>query len=132
MPFDWLEYLRLAQALALKGDEASKRTAISRAYYFVYHLANDRAVANCGARPQGIPTHAWCWERFINTPDAACNALGHAGDRLKRLRNVADYDGRDITRLDQVCERMLLDVTEFHADLSNLDTRFPAGPVARP
>lgn len=29
MPFNWLDYLQLAQTLAANGDEASKRTAIS-------------------------------------------------------------------------------------------------------
>ena len=45
MPFDWNEYLVLARQLATAGDEASKRSAISRAYYFVFKMAFARAEA---------------------------------------------------------------------------------------
>ena len=45
-PFSWSEYLRLAQDLGKRSDEASLRSAISRAYYYVYHLGLDRARSN--------------------------------------------------------------------------------------
>ena len=126
MPFDWLEFFTLAQELALRGDEASKRTAISRAYYFVFHLAYVRAVRNCGPKPSGPPpTHAWCWEKFINTADAGCAALGVEGDRLKQLRHRVDYKNGTIQRLDEVCQRMIMDVQHFHADFVALNARFP-------
>jgi hypothetical protein len=34
MPFDWNDFLSLARQLARSADEASKRTAKSRAYYY--------------------------------------------------------------------------------------------------
>jgi len=33
MSFDWNNFLVLAEELGQRGDEAAKRTAISRAYY---------------------------------------------------------------------------------------------------
>jgi len=127
MPFDWLEFLRLAKTLAVNGDEASKRTAISRAYYFIFNLAYARTVKNCGSKPQGqqVGMHAWCWQKYSSNQDAACRALGIEGGRLKRRRQDADYESNDIRRLDDVCNRMLMDVQQFHADLSNLNPALP-------
>ncbi len=126
MPFDWLDFLTLAQELGARGDAASKRTAISRAYYFMFNLSYTRAVSNCGPKPPGVTTHAWCWDKFSNTPDPACSALGTEGDRLKRVRTRADYNNRDIVRLDEVWQRMLTDVQHFHANLSALNAQFPS------
>src|SRR6266853_1666941 len=126
MPFDWLDFFTLAQQLAASADAASKRTAISRAYYFLFHLSNARAVSNCGPKPPGVTTHAWCWEKFSNTPNAPCSALGTEGDRLKRLRHKADYDSRDIPRLADVCQRMLADVQQFRANFAALGAQFPS------
>lgn len=59
MAFDWNGYLEVAENLKTETDgqpdsiavEAKRRTAISRAYYAVYHLAEDYAVANLGYTP---------------------------------------------------------------------------------
>lgn len=126
MPFDWMEYLRLAQTLAANGDEASKRTAISRAYYFIFNLAYARVEVNCGRKPQGPPgMHAWCWQKYAGNLDAACHACGIEGDRLKRLRHDADYKSKEIRRLDDLCNRMLAEVQQLHADLTNLNPALP-------
>ena len=34
-PFNWNEYFKLAEDLAAHSDEASLRSAISRAYYYI-------------------------------------------------------------------------------------------------
>jgi hypothetical protein len=52
MPFDWFEYLQLADELGERAEEGALRSAISRAYYYVYHQALERAEAN-GFRPRG-------------------------------------------------------------------------------
>ena len=54
MPFDWTEYARLAEELGTRADEASLRTAISRAYYSVYHQARDYLLG------EGIPLSKSC------------------------------------------------------------------------
>ena len=43
-PFDWCAYFLLARELAERQDEASLRSALSRAYYYIYHLALQRAL----------------------------------------------------------------------------------------
>src|SRR5262249_50774244 len=111
--------------LSGNGDAASKRTAISRSYYFVFHVAYDRALANGCVKPAGVTTHAWCWQKYSNTANAACSAVGPEGERLKRLRHKADYDETDIPRLDQVCNRMLADVQQLHADIGALNPFHP-------
>jgi len=126
MAFDWFQFLQLAQTLAMKGDEASKRTSISRAYYSVFHLAHARAVGNCGPTPPNTSKHAWCWEKYINSTDKTCAALGIVGNRLKRARQNADYDSPPIPRLNETCQRAIEDAQEFRADFEELDAKFPA------
>jgi len=46
MAFDWTDYLQLARELAKYGTDAGHRSAVSRAYYYVYHLALSRAESN--------------------------------------------------------------------------------------
>jgi len=62
--FDWSEYLRLARDLSANADEASQRTAISRAYYCIYHMASARAIAN--GYPPGGNTHDKIWGIYQN------------------------------------------------------------------
>lgn len=74
MPFDWDGYLFLAEELALRVDEAAKRSAISRAYYSVFNLAFARAESTAGSFPGGESYHNWCWNKFDTTPDALCSS----------------------------------------------------------
>jgi hypothetical protein len=124
MPFTWIDYLQLAQTLAANGDEASKRTAISRAYYFIFNLAYARARVNYGPKPQGPPGfHEWCWDKYAQNP--TCTAIAVAGKRLKRKRTWADYDDAAINRLDDVCNQMIADVKQLQVDLLALAANQP-------
>ena len=125
MAFDWNDYLALASQLAGKLDEASRRTAISRAYYCVFNLANARAISRVGPRPEGVPSHRWCWEQYKRTSDPTCARLGNTGDRLKRIRVQADYEDKTIPRLDETVERVVDDAREFLTGLARLDVRYP-------
>jgi hypothetical protein len=125
MPFDWTNFLTLAEELATKTDEASQRTAISRAYYCVFNLAFARAESTAGRRPRGAHGHQWCWEQYTQTPDVACAQLGVTGDRMKRMRVDADYTAAKIPRLDDEVQRMLEDAHQFLADLATLDPKYP-------
>ena len=125
MPFDWTNFLTLAEELATKTDKASKRTAISRAYYCVFNLAFARAQSRVGLRPKDAPSHQWCWQQYTGTLDPACQQLGNTGDRLKRMRVKADYRDTDIPRLDGEVQRMLEDAHQFLADLATLDPKYP-------
>jgi uncharacterized protein (UPF0332 family) len=123
--FDWKDFLTLASDLAPKLDEASKRTAISRAYYCVFNLAIARAELRLGPRPKRTPSHQWCWEQYKKTDDLTCAKIGNLGDRLKRLRVDADYEARSDPRLDDNVARALVDAREFLEQLARLDARYP-------
>jgi hypothetical protein len=125
MPFDWNNFLTLADELASRIDETSKRTAISRAYYCVFNLAYARAESRVGARPRGVTSHQWWWNQYIGTPDSTCRQLGNTGDRMKRLRHRADYKSADIPRLDDEVRRMLEEARQCLADLATLDPTYP-------
>lgn len=92
MPFAWADYLTLAATLAANiGDEASLRSAISRAYYAAYNLAVDRAGAHGVSivRVPGTGPHEACWMAYQTVPTVV--RIGVTGDRLKVLRHKADY-----------------------------------------
>ena len=91
MPFDWNEYLLFARELEARTDEAAKRSAISRAYYCVFHLAKDYAIENLGYqfRPDQ-PTHKQLWDLF-DGKGATSKAVYSKGMTLKRFRQDADY-----------------------------------------
>ena len=125
MPFDWYDFLSLAQQLARSTDEASKRTAISRAYYCVFNLAFARAEsAGCGY-PRGEGYHQWCWRKYSETPDSSCRKLGVDGKRMLARRVRADYNAGEIRRLDDTVLRTLTDAQQFLAALVALNPRYP-------
>jgi hypothetical protein len=123
MAFDWNNFLLLAEELAQRGDEAAKRTAISRAYYFIFNLAYARAEQN-GAFVAG-DRHTQCWRRYMTTPDPACRRLGNVGDRMKGRRVSADYEAPTKERLDDEVQRALEEARQFKTDLTTLPSRFP-------
>jgi uncharacterized protein (UPF0332 family) len=89
-PFDWDDFLAIADRLAAEvDDEAAQRTAINRAYYAAYHAA---AVF---VRAKGIltvgHTHRTVWAALIADPDPDRSQAGRRGDDLRRLRTDADY-----------------------------------------
>lgn len=127
MSFDWNSYLTLAEELAKKKeDEASQRTAISRAYYCVYNLAFARAEKSAGHYPGGIGYHKWCWDKYMNTNDLACRQIGLEGDRMKSRRVRADYNSEGFYRLNDTVRRVLQDAHQFLVDLQSLDPRYPS------
>jgi hypothetical protein len=125
MPFDFFNYLTLAEELATRPDEASKRSSISRAYYSVYNIAFERAERTAGPYPGGVGFHQWCWEKYTKTPDIACKQIGLAGDRMKRRRVKADYKPPDIPRLDDEVQLTLTEARQFHLDISALNATHP-------
>jgi uncharacterized protein (UPF0332 family) len=129
MPFNWNEFLTLAEELATRNDEASKRSAISRAYYSVYHLAAARVAQRSGPRPEGLTSHSWCWNKYQTTNDRACVELGNRGSRMKRRRNLADYED-NMKRLDDELRLVLDEARQFPTDLAALDMQFSTPPAS--
>ncbi len=94
MPFDWREYLNLADHLNAPPrpytPEAASRTVVSRAYYAAYCHARNYAAANLNFVPQNIAAdHANLRQHFRgrNEPIIASHL-----DRLRDWRNKCDYD----------------------------------------
>ncbi len=125
MPFDWNNYLILAEELATRTDEASKRTAISRAYYYVFNLAFARAESTAGSYPGREGYHSWCWSKYAKASDRLCRQLGNDGSRMGRRRVKADYKAADIPRLDDEVRLMLEEARQFGVDLAALNHRYP-------
>ena len=124
MPFDWSEYLRLADELGAREDEASLRSALRRAYYYVYHLALKRAQENDFQALSGEGTHAQLWRVFSTNPEPACRKLAEIAVRLKEKRERADYNSFYV-RLQEEIPDVLADAREFAARLGSLPARHP-------
>ena len=123
-PFDWSEYLKLADELAKRKDEAALRSALSRAYYYVYHLALRRALDNGFTARSGEGTHTQMWRNFSGSPEPDCRKLAEIGGRLKEKRERADYN-QFYARIDEEIPEMLSDAQDFAARLQKLNPRFP-------
>lgn len=127
--FDWSKYLELAEELGKRVDEASRRSAISRAYYYVYHLALERAEANDFIAVIG-GVHTQLWQLFTASPDPDCLKLGTIAVRLKKLRERADYEPMFV-RIDEEIPFVLEDAQVFAALLSKLPARHPSKRAMR-
>lgn len=125
MAFDWNDFLSLAEQLAGSEDDASKRTAISRAYYCVFNFAFARAQKTVGRKPRNASYHQWCWDQYTGTNDRACKQLGNTGQRMKARRVRADYKEADIHRLDDEVRRVLEDARWFLGALAVLNSEYP-------
>jgi uncharacterized protein (UPF0332 family) len=123
MRFDWSGYLTLAGELAERSDEASLRSALSRAYYYVYHLALLRAQTNGFTFTEG-GMHAQLWRTYSGSPDAACTKLGQIADRLREKRTRADYEDL-YPRITEDAQTVVADAQDFVERLNKLDKRFP-------
>ncbi len=128
--FDWSGYLKLAEELGNRPDEASLRSALSRAYYYVYHLALNRAEANRFQPLQGEGTHTQLWRLYKKNPEPACLALALIAERLKEKRERADYRSQFVRIEDEVPE-VLKDAREFAAKLAKLPPRHPSPQSVR-
>ena len=123
-PFDWSEYFRLADELGRREDEASLRSAISRAYYYVYHLALARAEANAYRTLPGEGKHMQLWRVFSTSPEPDCQKLAVIAARLKEKRERADYESY-YARIAEEVPVLLADAREFAALLGRLPGRHP-------
>lgn len=127
MPFDWQEFLNLAENLLLTNTDAARRTAISRAYYSAFNVARERAERNnCAfAADEDGGMHKKCWSVYRRGPDPNCKQLGIDGSRLAELRVRADYKSGDYIRLAEVATQCVQDVKLFRNRLNQLDPRYP-------
>lgn len=124
-PFDWTEYFKLASELATRKEESCHRTAMSRAYYYVYHLALARAEQNGFAVKPGEGSHIQMWRTYNSSSDFETRKLGQIAQRLKEKRERADYKDY-YGRIEEDLPEMLADAQAFATKLSSLPVRLPA------
>ncbi|MGH2615404.1 MAG: HEPN domain-containing protein [Thermomicrobiales bacterium] len=94
-PFDWEEYLELAEKLvAWRGDPAAERSAISRAYYAAFHKAKTYFLVKGGRLTFQGEDHGAVADWFKDSVHRDLRKIGIDVERLRRLRRVADYDER--------------------------------------
>jgi uncharacterized protein (UPF0332 family) len=97
MSFDWAEFLTLADALLRNPDspgpeEASLRSAISRAYYAAFCSARNLARDRREITPTGSARdHLLVKKHFEASPDRTRRKIGINLGRLRNYRNMADY-----------------------------------------
>ena len=104
MPFQWSEYLELAEFLVTQqnapySQKAARRSAVSRAYYSAFCSARDYAQAHHGFEPKGRPgDHVALREHFKNRKQGA---IADGLQQLREWRNECDYDNEMPPGLDR-------------------------------
>lgn len=86
---DPLDSLKVADKLKSSSDEAERRTAVSRAYYAVYHHIKAYLVAN--SIPDQLLGHKKLVSYLRNSGIEKAETLGEIVDDLREDRNKADY-----------------------------------------
>jgi hypothetical protein len=122
--FDWNEYLRLALELQKRSDEASLRTAISRAYYFVFNTAQNRPAVALYIHDPKLPIHKELWSLYERN-DGECKRLATLANRLKLKRVKADYQDLSYTRVADDLRGVIMDAKACAAILASLDPSLP-------
>ncbi len=112
--FDWQDYLGLAEDLANHGsDEAAQRSAISRAYYAVYHRASRYVRSQTLVPAHTGLTHRTVWNVIRTTSNLNRQQAGNRGDALKVVRFRADYDNPFPGDLQRATRDALLEAREI-------------------
>jgi uncharacterized protein (UPF0332 family) len=97
MTFDWYQYLVLAECLYDNRDtfpdrEACLRAVISKAYYAAFCSARNYARdLDRLDLDESAQDHGSVKKHFIRAPDPKNRQVGNFLDRLRDLRNQADY-----------------------------------------
>ncbi|MHA1278053.1 MAG: hypothetical protein ACTSQ8_12760 [Candidatus Helarchaeota archaeon] len=89
MSFDWKNFVRLAEDLMNHPDEASLRSAISRAYYGAFCISRNKM----GFKSyRGSDVHKEVIKHYQHSRDSREKFVGNTLDKLRRDRNDADYN----------------------------------------
>ena len=124
-PFPWSDYLVLADELAERTQESALRSAISRAYYYTYHLALARARTNLYRAERGESTHAQLWRLYSGCPEPIAQRMAVIAERLKEKRERADYENTYL-RIAEDVPIQLEEARKFAALLNSLPARHPS------
>lgn len=85
-------FLELADELSMGSRQAEWRTAISLAYYAVFHKARSLLQQGGFRVPNAEQAHAYLWLRLSNSGHIDVGNAGELLNDLRRTRNAADYD----------------------------------------
>jgi hypothetical protein len=129
-PFDWPDFLTLAEELAMRPEEHCLRTAISRVYYYAYHLARQRVVDNEFVITKFEDSHKQVWEKFGGSPDFQCRKLYDLAQILKDKRRQADYEA-NFPRIASEFPGIVNTAKKFATDLNALEKRLPVNRGVR-
>lgn len=116
--------MELATELSTRQEESCLRTAISRSYYYAYHLARERILRNGFTIVRGGDTHRQVWEKFDASPDGNCKKLYSLALMLKDKRQQADYEAL-FPRIKDEFPAVLSLAQRFAEGLARLDPRLP-------
>jgi uncharacterized protein (UPF0332 family) len=119
-PFDWNEYLNLASTLSANADEASQRTATSRAYYTAFHAATLHAKHNGYAER----SHGRLWKMYSSDADINARRISALGNQMKKAREDADYVAA-VPRMSDIMMQQLADANTFVALLAQVPPTSP-------
>jgi uncharacterized protein (UPF0332 family) len=86
------DFLAVSKYLAARGTEAEWRTAVSRAYFAVFHVARNLMEDLGFVVPRADPAPGYLWKRLSNAGDAQVQQAGARLNGLRGDRNQADYD----------------------------------------
>jgi len=104
MPFDWREYLSLAEFLTDKvgrySEEAANRCAVSRAYFSAFCYARGYAREKYRFEPTYTPDDHKNLKKFFR--DVGMVPIARRLDHLRKWRNNCDYE----------------DIVDNHGDIS--------------
>jgi len=104
MSFDWNDYISLAEELLKRGEESSYRSSVSRSYYGVFCIARNRKGYK---QYTGGDVHWKVISEYKNSGDKNEQNVGRVLDKLRKLRNDADYnESRSVGR--NLAERSVL------------------------
>lgn len=95
--FDWENFFVLALHLRERGDSASQRSAISRAYYAAFHAARTYLIDVHHESVPSFQAHAFVWDWFTSNRPGRIRLetkIGHNGKKLRARREDADYEAR--------------------------------------
>lgn len=92
--FDFRKVKDVADYLALKDGEEYDRSAISRYYYTLFGSARIYLILVLGELDfvKGRNVHRRICDRLICSSDPTEHSLGITLDKLRQIRNFADYD----------------------------------------
>ena len=118
--FNWIDYLTLARALSANADEASQRSAISRAYYSAFHAGT------LHAKPNGYNerNHGRLWKMYHADANLNAKRISVLGNQMKEAREEADYVAQ-VPRIADVMTAQLATAAQFATVLAQVPATSP-------